>query len=109
MHTVCEQNRTHATKLNLPSCQSVQWPDYIWEHQYGSDLQVTLLHLHTVKQLVTESQVQHAVDVVEARVLSLYEKLTVGQWRLVRQTLCRFFQDRRIKVPPPICMHNEHS
>ncbi|KAL3145033.1 hypothetical protein ABBQ32_003526 [Trebouxia sp. C0010 RCD-2024] len=61
-------------------------------------LQVTLLHLHTVKQFLTQSQVQHAVDVVEARVLSLYEKLTMGQWRLVRQTLCRFFQDRRIKV-----------
>lgn len=61
-------------------------------------LQVTLLHLHTVKKFLTESQVKHAVDVVEARVLSLYEKLTIGQWRLVRQTLCSFFQDRRIKV-----------
>lgn len=62
-------------------------------------LQVTLLHLHSVKKFLTESQVQHAVDVVEARVLSLYEKLTLGQWRLMRQTLCSFFQDRRIKVP----------
>ena len=61
-------------------------------------LQVTLLHLHTVKEFLTESQVKHAVDVVEARVLSLYEKLTIGQWRLVRQTVCSFFQDRRIKV-----------
>ncbi|KAL3145425.1 hypothetical protein ABBQ38_001670 [Trebouxia sp. C0009 RCD-2024] len=68
-------------------------------------LQVTLLHLHTVKQFLTQSQVQHAVDIVEARVLSLYEKLTIGQWRLVRQTLCRFFQDRRIKVSPPPHMH----
>lgn len=72
---------------------------------YFSELQVTLLHLHTVKQFLTQSQVQHAVDVVEARVLSLYEKLTMGQWRLVRQTLCRFFQDRRIKVSPPLHMH----
>lgn len=65
-------------------------------------MQVTLLHLHTVRRFLTESQVQHAVDVVEARVLSLYEKLTIGQWRLMRQTLCSFFQDRRIKVLPLI-------
>ena len=69
-------------------------------------MQVTLLHLHTVKQFLTESQVQHAVDVMEARVLSLYEKLTIGQWRNVRQTLCRFFQDRRIKVPATLHMRN---
>lgn len=62
--------------------------------------QVTLLHLHSVKKFLTESQVRHAVDVVEARVLSLYEQLTLGQWRLMRQTLCSFFQDRRVKVPP---------
>lgn len=72
-------------------------------------LQVTLLHLHTVKKFLTESQAKHAVDVVEARVLSLYEKLTIGQWRLVRQTLCSFFQDRRIKVLLRFAVFNSHT
>lgn len=61
-------------------------------------LQITLLHLRTVRQFLTEHKVQHAVDVVEARVRSLYEKLSLGQWRVVRQSLCSLFQDRRVKV-----------
>ncbi len=61
-------------------------------------LQSTLVHLRTVKHFLTETGVQHAVDVVEARVRSLYEKLPLGQWRVIRQALCSLFQDRRIKV-----------
>lgn len=61
-------------------------------------VQITLLHLHSVRKLLSDAIVQHAVDVVEVRVKSLYEPLPLGQWRLLRQTLCRFFQNRRIKV-----------
>ncbi len=61
-------------------------------------LQITLVHLRTVKHFLSETRVQHAVDVVEARVRSLYEKLPLGQWRVIRQALCGLFQDRRIKV-----------
>lgn len=35
---------------------------------------------------------------VTTRVQSLYEQLSIGEWRLMRQTLCSFFQDKRIKV-----------
>ncbi|KAK9806807.1 hypothetical protein WJX72_003504 [[Myrmecia] bisecta] len=61
-------------------------------------LQVTVTHLHTVKALVTDPSIVDSMDLVEARVLSLYESLPYGQWALLRQTLCRFFQDRRVKV-----------
>lgn len=61
-------------------------------------MQITLLHLHTVRKLLSDPIVQHAVDVVEVRIRSLYDQLPLGQWRLLRQTLCRFFQNRRIKV-----------
>ena len=65
---------------------------------------MTLLHINTIRAFLTETDVHHAVDVVEARVRSLYEKLTLGEWRLIRQTLCSFFQDRRIKVFAHACM-----
>ena len=63
-------------------------------------LQITLLHLKTVRKLLSDPVIQHGVDVVEVRTRSLYDNLPLGQWRLVRQTLCRFFQNRRIKVGP---------
>ena len=69
-------------------------------------LQITLVHLRTVKHFLTETRVQHAVDIVEARVRSLYEKLSLGQWRVIRQALCSLFQDRRIKVVMAIPCHS---
>ena len=68
------------------------------QHTLSSSLQITLLHLKTVRRLLSDPIVQHAVDVVEVRIRSLYDSLPLGQWRLVRQTVCRFFQNRRIKV-----------
>lgn len=72
---------------------------YVLTYQRATTyVQITLLHLHSVRKLLSDAMVQHAVDVVEVRVKSLYEALPLGQWRLLRQTLCRFFQNRRIKV-----------
>eukprot|EP00891_Asterochloris_glomerata_P001292 jgi/Astpho2/1292/gw1.00024.48.1_t len=61
-------------------------------------LQVTLLHLSTVKQLLRSALAKHAVDVVEARVRSLYDSLPQGQWALLRQTLAGFLLGKRVKV-----------
>ena len=61
-------------------------------------LQVTLLHLSTVKQLLQSALAKHAVDVVEARVHSLYDSLPQGQWALLRQTLAGFLLGKRVKV-----------
>lgn len=68
-------------------------------------IQITLVHLRTVKHFLTDTRVQHAVDVVEARVRSLYETLSLGQWRVIRQALCSLFQDRRIKVMMALTQH----
>ena len=64
-------------------------------------LQVTLLHLSTVKQLLRSALAKHAVDVVEARVHSLYDSLPQGQWALLRQTLAGFLLGKRVKVRHP--------
>ena len=61
-------------------------------------VQVTLLHLSTVKQLLQSALAEHAVDVVEARVHSLYDSLPQGQWALLRQTLAGFLLGKRVKV-----------
>ena len=66
-------------------------------------LQVTLLHLSTVKQLLRSALAKHAVDVVEARVRSLYDSLPQGQWALLRQTLAGFLLGKRVKVRHPPC------
>ncbi|KAA6427690.1 MAG: hypothetical protein FRX49_02353 [Trebouxia sp. A1-2] len=67
--------------------------------QHAQDiLQITLVHLRTVKHFLTETRVQHAVDVVEARVRSLYERLPLGQWRVIRQALCSLYQDTLVSL-----------
>eukprot|EP01051_Picozoa_sp_SAG22_P018783 SAG22_NODE_3265_length_1821_cov_3.116144_3_plen_225_part_01 len=64
----------------------------------GEILDVTVNHLLTVQALVTEqsgvSAVQNAIDLVG----ECYGGCTPAEFRLLRQTLCEFFQDKKVKV-----------
>ncbi len=61
-------------------------------------LQLTLTHLECVKNIiqdpVTVDNIQGCVD----RCISTYGNLTSGQWLLLRQSLLRFLQGKKIKV-----------
>jgi hypothetical protein len=60
--------------------------------------QVTLNHLDNLKALVKNQEVIKLVENATAVMLKLFASMTPGQFALLRQTLCRFFQDRRVKV-----------
>lgn len=63
--------------------------------------QVTLTHLKTIKEMVASSAdaaVNRLIDNVSEMVIKTYSTLSMWQLHQVRQTLCRFFQDKRVKV-----------
>ena len=65
-------------------------------------LQVTLLHLHQVKTTLrqcpnTELSLR-LIERVEQQLLKTYKGMSMGRQHLLRQTLQRFFQERRVKV-----------
>ncbi|KAF5842192.1 organic solute transport protein 1-domain-containing protein [Dunaliella salina] len=68
----------------------------------GSMLQVTLLHLQQIKATLRTSSdtalSQDLISHVERLLLHHYEGMSMGMQHLLRQTLQRFFQERRVKV-----------
>ncbi|GLI65897.1 hypothetical protein VaNZ11_009543, partial [Volvox africanus] len=64
-------------------------------------LEVTLLHLATIRSIVDtlpDKSSAPLIGTVEALVNKNYRGLPAGQGHLIRQTLLRFFQDKRVKV-----------
>jgi hypothetical protein len=65
----------------------------------ASDIaQVTMNHMTALRGLVRSSSVIKLVDDAIETMTALFDDMTPGQFMLLRQTLCRFFQDRRVKV-----------
>lgn len=61
-------------------------------------LQVTMNHLYNTKSLVDSTHVQHQVDETIQLFLTHFDTMSPGDFYLLKQYLCRFFQDTRIKV-----------
>ncbi|GAX78582.1 hypothetical protein CEUSTIGMA_g6021.t1 [Chlamydomonas eustigma] len=64
-------------------------------------LEVTQLHLRTITSMMTAILDSHIVSLItniESLMQKTYGSMTIGQLYLVRQTLQRFFLDKRVKV-----------
>ena len=64
-------------------------------------LEVSLLHIATVKRMVkavNDPSVTKLVDDVEVKIKATYGGMSLGQQYMLRQTLQRFFLDKRVKV-----------
>jgi hypothetical protein len=61
-------------------------------------LQVTLNHLDSLKTLVKNDQVGELIQVAIDKAIETYSGLSNGQWLLLKQSVFRFFQGKRIKV-----------
>ncbi|GMH42918.1 hypothetical protein BSKO_10840 [Bryopsis sp. KO-2023] len=60
-------------------------------------IKVTLNHLRQVWKIIQSEGDQFASNLY-SKMESTYGSLTDGQWELLRQNLCAFFQDKRVKV-----------
>jgi hypothetical protein len=61
-------------------------------------LHVTLTHLESVKNIVQDAAMIENIQGCVDRCISLYGNLSMGQWLLLRQSLLRFLQGKKIKV-----------
>ena len=61
-------------------------------------LNVTLLHLATLKSYLTEEAVVDAVDAVDAELRATYGAFAKHEWLALRRELFRFLGNKRIKV-----------
>lgn len=60
--------------------------------------QVTLNHLESLSKIVANPSVVELIDNAISLVNSTYGKLSIAEYFSLKHTLCRFFQDRRVKV-----------
>lgn len=61
-------------------------------------LQVTLNHLEALRRIVDNKAVSDLIDNAMRLTNKAYGSLSVGEFFALRHVLCRFFQDRRVKV-----------
>eukprot|EP00736_Rhodelphis_marinus_P014211 Rmarinus@m.6252 len=61
-------------------------------------LKCTQNHLLALLELIDEEAVQASVNQAMSRLTSFYSELPLGDMMLLRQSLCRFVHDRRVKV-----------
>jgi hypothetical protein len=61
-------------------------------------LHVTLTHLESIKAIVQDPVMVDSIQNCEDKCISLYGNLSSGQWLLLRQSLLRFVQGKKIKV-----------
>lgn len=61
-------------------------------------LQVTFNHLESLKAIVDSPSVASLLDDATRLTQSTYGTLPVGEYFALKHTLCKFFQDRRVKV-----------
>lgn len=61
-------------------------------------IHVTLTHLEALKKLVKSEKVEELIDVAISKTLDLYTSLTNGQFMMLKESLMRFLQGKKIKV-----------
>lgn len=61
-------------------------------------LHVTLTHLESVKNIVQDPVMIENIQGCVDRCITLYGNMSAGQWLLLRQSLLRFLQGKKIKV-----------
>jgi hypothetical protein len=62
-------------------------------------IQITLNHLHLIRAMVSTSvEVTDLITSTIDEVVNLYSNFTNGQWNMLKFTLMRFFQGKRVKV-----------
>lgn len=61
-------------------------------------LHVTLTHLESIKAIVQDPVMVDSIQNCEDKCIALYGNLSSGQWLLLRQSLLRFVQGKKIKV-----------
>ncbi len=61
-------------------------------------LNVTLLHLATLKSYLTEESILDAVDAVDAELRATYGAFAKHEWLAMRRELFRFLGNKRVKV-----------
>jgi hypothetical protein len=61
-------------------------------------MQLTLVHLEKLKELVKTEAITELIDSAIRRLIATYSVLTNGQWLILKQSIMRFMQGKRIKV-----------
>lgn len=61
-------------------------------------LQVTLNHLEAMMRVVTAPAVTTLIERARTLAVDTYSAMSLGEFWSLKQALCRFFQDRRVKV-----------
>lgn len=61
-------------------------------------IHVTLSHLESLKKLVKSDRVEELIQVAIDRTVDTYSTLSNGQWMLLKQSIMRFLQGKKIKV-----------
>jgi hypothetical protein len=61
-------------------------------------LQISLNHLDALRKLVKQADVTKLVESCSKTFLDMFKDLKPADYAMLRHTLCRFFQDRRVKV-----------
>jgi len=61
-------------------------------------MQVTLNHLHAMRQISADSDVDELITNIYEQVIENYCNLANGDWQLLKQQMFQFFQGRKIKV-----------
>jgi len=61
-------------------------------------IDITLNHIDAMRMLVEDQSIETLIDTFLVRFKERYEALPIGEWMELRQTLHRYFQDRRIRV-----------
>ena len=61
-------------------------------------IQITLNHMENLKKIANHETIDGLVDDAMERVIDAYSNMSQGNLYLLKQTLCDFFQDHRVKV-----------
>ncbi|ETV84031.1 hypothetical protein, variant [Aphanomyces astaci] len=61
-------------------------------------VQVTMNHLRSIKEIVTTDEATSLIEEAIVLTANVYGTMSHGNFLLLKQNLCRFFQDVRIKV-----------
>lgn len=66
---------------------------------------VTLTHLEALRKIVQRQSVISLIDSAIGQARDLFASFSPSDWVILRQSLCRFFQDKRVKVS--LFLHND--
>jgi hypothetical protein len=72
-------------------------------------VQITLLHLNSVKDIVKDSNLKEQVESIIQKSNALYSTFDEHSWLQLRATLARFLKDKRVKVGGLVPRPDTHS